>query len=129
MYCHAVATVFSRFPPGQELDLKVVSVDTLRCRVALSLKQMQSDPLQETMDSIQWRESEQAVPEIQQVIQVLQLTTGIEKVAVGRQAEVANTVAQVRASELLLGLFPIFLRWRPAWFPVPPYRRSAHVSA
>jgi hypothetical protein len=48
------------------------------------------------MDSIQWRDSEQAVPEIQQVIQVLQLTTGIEKVAVGRQAEVAHTVAQVR---------------------------------
>jgi hypothetical protein len=35
------------------------------------------------------------VPEIQQVIQVLELTTGIERVGVGRQAEVAHTVAQV----------------------------------
>lgn len=79
---------------GQELDLKVVSVDIPRCRVGLSLKQMQSDPLRETMDSIQWKTTEQAVPEIQQIIQVLELTTGIESVAVGRQAEVSHTVAQ-----------------------------------
>jgi hypothetical protein len=50
------------------------------------------------MDSIQWRETQQAVPEIQQIIQVLELTTGIENVGVGRQAEVAHTVAQVRGS-------------------------------
>lgn len=43
----------------------------------------------------QWHDSVQAVPEIQQVIQVLELTTGIERVGVGRQAEVAHTVAQV----------------------------------
>lgn len=73
-----------------------MSVDIPRCRVALSLKQMQSDPLRETMDSIQWRETGQAVPEIQQIIQVLELTAGIESVGVGRQAEVAHTVAQVR---------------------------------
>ena len=73
----------------------MVSVDIPRCRVGLSLKQMQSDPLRETMDSIQWKETEQALPEIQQIIQVLELTSGIETVAVGRQAEVAHTVAQV----------------------------------
>lgn len=42
-------------PPGQELDCQVVSVDVPRCRVGLSLKAMQSDPLRETMDSIQVR--------------------------------------------------------------------------
>lgn len=56
-----------RATAGQELDLKVASVDLPRCRIALSLRAMQADPLRETMDSLQWRESEGALPEIQQV--------------------------------------------------------------
>lgn len=92
-------------PTGQELDVKVVSVDIPRCRVALSLKQMQRDPLQTTMDSIQWRETTQMVPEVQQIVQMLELTAGIQSVTVGRQAEETHTVSQVRLG-LAGGLVP-----------------------
>lgn len=37
----------------------VMSVDVPRCRVGLSLKRLQQDPLTETLDSIQWRETTQ----------------------------------------------------------------------
>jgi ribosomal protein S1 len=50
--------------------VKVVSVDISRCRVSLSLKQMQRDPLQTTLDSIQWGETTLALPEVKQIIQV-----------------------------------------------------------
>ncbi|KAF8063820.1 transposon TX1 protein [Scenedesmus sp. PABB004] len=89
-----VMTVDDVIAAGQELDVKVVSVDVPRCRVGLSLKQMQKDPLRETMDSIQWRETAAPLPEVEQIIQVLELTSGIEKVTVGRQAEEAHIVAQ-----------------------------------
>eukprot|EP00775_Hariotina_reticulata_P002183 gene2183-2501_t len=89
-----VMTVDDIVQMGQELDLKVVSIDIPRCRVGLSLKQLQQDPLLTTMDSIQWRETAQAPPEIEQIVQVLQLTAGISKVALGRQAEEPHTVAQ-----------------------------------
>lgn len=89
-----VMTVDDVVTTGQELDLKVVSVDVPRCRVGLSLKQLQADPLRETMDSIAWHDTAEAVPEIQQIVQVLELTSGIERVGVGRQAEVSHTVAQ-----------------------------------
>eukprot|EP00878_Enallax_costatus_P016899 GHUV01017740.1.p1 GENE.GHUV01017740.1~~GHUV01017740.1.p1 ORF type:complete len:319 (+),score=68.77 GHUV01017740.1:161-1117(+) len=79
---------------GQEMDLKVVSVDVPRCRVALSLRQMQKDPLQTTMDSIQWKDTVQAPAEVEQIIQVLELTAGINSVKLGRQAEEPHTVAQ-----------------------------------
>jgi predicted RNA-binding protein with RPS1 domain len=59
---------------GQELDVKVVSVDISRCRVSLSLKQMQRDPLQTTLDSIQWGETTLALPEVKQIIQVCRST-------------------------------------------------------
>lgn len=85
---------------GQVLDLKVVSVDVPRCRVALSLRQMQKDPLQTTMDSIQWKDTVQAPAEVEQIIQVLELTDGINGVKLGRQAEEPHTVAQVRARYL-----------------------------
>lgn len=91
-FCHAL-------PTGQELDLKVVSIDVPRCRVGLSLRQMQQDPLQTTMDSIQWRETVQAPAEVEQIIQVLELTAGINSVKLGRQAEEPHTVAQVRAPQ------------------------------
>ena len=84
-------------PTGQELDLKVVSVDVPRCRVALSLRQMSADPLRGTLDNLQWREPSVELPEVQQIISVLQLTSGIEAVALGRQAEEAHIVAQVRS--------------------------------
>jgi hypothetical protein len=52
------------------------------------------------MDSIQWRETAQALPEIEQIVQVLQLTAGISEVVLGRQAEEPHTVAQVRGGQL-----------------------------
>jgi hypothetical protein len=38
----------------------------------------------------------QVMPEVKQIIQVLELTAGIEAVGVGRQAEESHIVAQVR---------------------------------
>lgn len=73
-----------------------MSVDVPRCRVALSLRQMSADPLRGTLDNLQWREPSVELPEVGQIISVLQLTSGIEAVALGRQAEEAHIVAQVR---------------------------------
>ncbi|WIA42416.1 hypothetical protein OEZ86_008414 [Tetradesmus obliquus] len=89
-----VMTVDDIVKAGQEVDVKVVSVDVSRCRVSLSLKQMQRDPLQTTLDSIQWGETTLALPEVKQIIQVLEWTPGIKRVDIGRQAEEAHTVSQ-----------------------------------
>eukprot|EP00879_Flechtneria_rotunda_P022133 GHRR01023354.1.p2 GENE.GHRR01023354.1~~GHRR01023354.1.p2 ORF type:complete len:167 (+),score=48.25 GHRR01023354.1:875-1375(+) len=89
-----VMTVDDVVQTGQVLDVKVVSVDIARCRVGLSLKQLQQDPLQTTLDSVQWKETAQVLPEIQQMVSLLQLTPGINSVAVGRQAEEPHIVAQ-----------------------------------
>eukprot|EP00878_Enallax_costatus_P018776 GHUV01019787.1.p1 GENE.GHUV01019787.1~~GHUV01019787.1.p1 ORF type:complete len:145 (+),score=8.99 GHUV01019787.1:413-847(+) len=93
---------------GQEMDLKVVSVDVPRCRVALSLRQMQKDPLQTTMDSIQWKDTVQAPAEVEQIIQVLELTAGINSVKLGRQAEEPHTVAQVSSIPASCGILQSF---------------------
>eukprot|EP00882_Tetradesmus_deserticola_P012151 GHRQ01012874.1.p1 GENE.GHRQ01012874.1~~GHRQ01012874.1.p1 ORF type:complete len:169 (+),score=55.32 GHRQ01012874.1:67-573(+) len=79
---------------GEELDVMVLSVDVARCRVSLSLKRLQRDPLQTTLDSIQWGETTLALPEVKQIIQVLEWTPGIKRVDIGRQAEESHTVSQ-----------------------------------
>jgi hypothetical protein len=80
---------------GQQLSLKVLSVDPGRCRVALSLKQMSADPTRETMDQLVWADTTTPLPEVAPIVEVLGVMGGIEEVSVTRAAEVKHTVTQV----------------------------------
>jgi hypothetical protein len=42
-------------PAGQKISAVVTEVDLARSRLSLSLRQMQADPLQETIESIEWQ--------------------------------------------------------------------------
>eukprot|EP00877_Chromochloris_zofingiensis_P014384 jgi/Chrzof1/919/Cz01g33180.t1 len=89
-----VMTVNDVLQTGQTVEVKVLDVDVSRCRVSLSLKQMQQDPLKETIDSLTWVESAGPLPEVQSIVRELGREAGINSIAVGLQAEVKHTVAQ-----------------------------------
>jgi hypothetical protein len=83
---------------GQQLTLKVLSVDPGRCRVALSLKQMSADPTRETMDQLVWADTTTPLPEVAPILEVLGVMGGIQEVSVTRAAEVKQ-VTQVSIVE------------------------------
>jgi len=89
-----VMTVDDVVQTGQRLSLKVISVDAERCRVGLSLKQLQDDPTKATMDKLEWTETDQPLPEVQQILDIMSVTGGIEEIKVMRVAEEPNTVTQ-----------------------------------
>lgn len=73
---------------GQQLKLKVLDVDAVKCRLNLSLKQMQQDPLRENIDSLKWHKPDPVavIPaEVQQIVDVLREAPGITDVRMGRQ--------------------------------------------
>ena len=70
-------------------------MDAERCRVGLSLKQLQDDPTKATMDKLEWTETDQPLPEVQQILDIMSVTGGIEEIKVMRVAEEPNIVTQV----------------------------------
>ncbi|GAQ80445.1 S1 RNA binding domain containing protein [Klebsormidium nitens] len=89
---------------GQEVRVKVVNVDMERMRLALSLKQLENDPLLETLDTIMpagydddLTDDELAVlplPGLEDICNELQKEDGVLSVALGRQAVEKRVVSQ-----------------------------------
>ncbi|CAM6037645.1 unnamed protein product [Sphagnum compactum] len=74
---------------GQELEAKVCRLDRFMQRINLSLKQMQVDPLRETLESLlastdMELETVQEIPEVNGVIKRLEQIKGIDSVVKGR---------------------------------------------
>lgn len=79
---------------GQAVAVKVIGVDPARRNVSLSLRAMQRDPLRETIESLEWRQTEEVPAEILKIVAVLESTAGISGVRPGRQADNKSTVSQ-----------------------------------
>ena len=89
---------------GQTVSVKVVSVDTATGRIGLSLRQLEADPLLETLDTLLPTEtgrtaaagpaSGEALPGLLDICDALRDEPGIESVTLGRQAQEQRVVSQ-----------------------------------
>ena len=89
--------------PGSVVNCKVISIDRTDSKIGLSLKQMEADPLMETLESVlpageQPEFSEvpcDIPPSIEDICSALKAEKGIEAVNLGRCAREKRTVSQV----------------------------------
>ena len=95
--CEALTALLTYAPPaGQAVSVKVLEVDPVRCRLALSLKQTQADPLRQRLDQLEWVATDVAHPEVARMIAQLVSKPGVLAVTVLRQADEKRVLAQVR---------------------------------
>ncbi len=75
----------------------VLEVDVAKSRLFLSLRMLQQDPLQQTIESIDWddQESDQ-LPEVRSIIAQMRKEPGVTGVRPGRRALEKHIVSQVR---------------------------------
>jgi hypothetical protein len=88
------------FCAGQLVQVKVIELDVAKCRLGLSIKQTQPDPIKVTLETVQWGPTRTVVPEIQQLIDQLKIQPGVKEVRLGRQA----TEAKIASQELVVYL-------------------------
>ena len=89
--------------PGSLVRCKVISINREQNRIGLSLKQMEADPLMETLESVlpageQPDFSEvpcDIPPSIEEICNALKATKGIDAVNLGRCAREKRAVSQV----------------------------------
>ncbi|MCO5548323.1 hypothetical protein L7F22_001780 [Adiantum nelumboides] len=90
---------------GQVVKVKVTGVDLDRMRLALSMKQLEGDPLLETLDSLMPQESDNEIvnedeasteplPGLEEICQELLKEDGIDEVTPGRMAIEKRVVSQ-----------------------------------
>eukprot|EP01018_Ginkgo_biloba_P006308 Gb_13624 [translate_table: standard] len=93
---------------GEEVQVKVVEIDKEKLRLALSIKQLQADPLFETLDTVLPQEefvytdkssadgevTSEPLPGLEQICEELLQETGITEVKIGRQALEKRVVSQ-----------------------------------
>jgi predicted RNA-binding protein with RPS1 domain len=92
---------------GQEVKVKVINIDMERLRLALSIKQLENDPLLETIDTVMpagldnfddnLTDDELAVlplPGLEDICNELRKEPGVQSVALGRQAVEKRVVSQ-----------------------------------
>lgn len=99
-----VANVNAVVSKGEKVSVKVVDVSTgPQCKVVVSLKRMEVDPLQETLDNVMplssptFGESEVAVvmPQgVEDILDELSKERGVGEVTLGRRVEERRTVSQ-----------------------------------
>ena len=80
---------------GQVIVVKVIDLDISKCRLGLSLKQTQPDPIKMTLETVQWGPTKSMPIEMQQLIDKLRDLPGVEDVHIGRQAIEAKIASQV----------------------------------
>lgn len=89
---------------GQEVQVKVMGVDLNRMRLSLSIKQLQGDPLYETLDTLMPQENDnemvneeistEPLPGLAEICQELLKEDGIDEVSPGRMAMEKRVVSQ-----------------------------------
>jgi len=99
-----VANVSAVVSKGQQVRVKVVDVSSgPQCKVVVSLKRMEGDPLQETLDNVMPIDdafsSDEFVPVaipqgVEDILNELSSENGIEEVTLGRRVEERRTVSQ-----------------------------------
>lgn len=98
-----VSAVTDVLKVGQRIQVKVLSVDTEKRKVAFSLKAMTKDPLFETLDEVlpierlasaNWRAATEPLEGLDVICKELLAEQGITGVTLGRQAEERRAVSQ-----------------------------------
>ncbi len=99
-----VANVGAVVTKGQVVKTKVVDLSPgPQCKVVVSLKRMEGDPLRETLDSVLPLEADFAVDEkvpiaipqgVEDILNELSLESGVVEVTLGRRVEERRTVSQ-----------------------------------
>eukprot|EP00252_Welwitschia_mirabilis_P001007 TRINITY_DN1098_c0_g1_i3.p1 TRINITY_DN1098_c0_g1~~TRINITY_DN1098_c0_g1_i3.p1 ORF type:complete len:355 (-),score=67.68 TRINITY_DN1098_c0_g1_i3:227-1291(-) len=93
---------------GEDVQVKVIHIDLEKSRLSLSIKQLQSDPLFETLESVLPQEAvdisstsaanddvpNEPLPGLEKICQELLLEEGISTVKIGRQAIEKRVVSQ-----------------------------------
>ncbi|GIL57740.1 hypothetical protein Vafri_12885, partial [Volvox africanus] len=82
--------------PGQELVAKVLSADPVNVRLALSMKQMSTDPLTLSLDNLAWEAyaSGSLGTDMQGLVDALATSVGVDSVKPTRVAQDPHHVAQ-----------------------------------
>ena len=75
--------------------MKVIDLDIAKCRLGLSIRQTQPDPIKVTLDTVQWGTSKSIPTEMQQLMDRIREQPGVEDVHVGRQAIESKIASQV----------------------------------
>ena len=82
---------------GQVVQVKVIDLDASKCRLGLSVRQTQPDPIRVTLDTVRWGSSAPMPAEMQQLMERLKAQPGVEDVHIGRQATEDKIASQVSA--------------------------------
>lgn len=90
----SIMSVDSVVQKGQVLKVKVIDLDPLKCRLGLSLKQTQPDPIKVTLETVQWGPTKSMPAEIQQLMNRLREQPEVEEVSIGRQANESKIASQ-----------------------------------
>eukprot|EP00959_Pyramimonas_sp_CCMP1952_P297513 6224190-Pyramimonas_sp.AAC.1 len=99
-----VANPYDAVDVGQEVMVKVISVDNKKQRVGLSMRQLMADPLLQTLDTLmpanndandaQGQEELPPFPDLENILSVLLAEQGVLKVTLGRAAMEPRVVSQ-----------------------------------
>ncbi|KAG2454842.1 hypothetical protein HYH02_000674 [Chlamydomonas schloesseri] len=92
-----ILTVDEVLKLGQEVRAKVLSVDVANCRLALSIKQLTTDPLKVSLDGLDWEAADVSAveePELKVLVESLAKSPGVSNVDVTRVAVDPHHVAQ-----------------------------------
>ena len=79
------------------MQVKVIDLDASKCRLGLSVRQTQPDPIRVTLDTVRWGSSAPMPAEMQQLMERLKVQPGVEDVHIGRQATEDKIASQVSA--------------------------------
>lgn len=97
---------------GDKITVVITKVELDQCRILLSLKQTQQDPIKENLDTLmpldintisdlQWENSGNPLPELEGIVQELKNESKVDSVEFGRLAEAPRAVSQVNYSMLV----------------------------
>ena len=81
---------------GQTVSVKVIDLDIPKCRLGLSIRQTQPDPIKVTLDTVQWGMAKSIPSEMQRLMDRIREEPGVEDVHIGRQAIESKIASQVR---------------------------------
>jgi len=79
---------------GDKVTVKVLDIDPVACRISFSIKQLQQDPLTQTLDTVTWGATKSIPEDIQQVIDRLNVQESIMEVIIMQQAVESHLFSQ-----------------------------------
>lgn len=89
-----IMTVEAVLSVGQKVQAKIIDVDVNKCRLGLSIKQLEADPTKMTLDSVTWGATRNMMTEVQKLVERLQAEPAVDEVYIGRQAQERSVTSQ-----------------------------------